>query len=145
MNDPWGVVAEPQRAAAQDAVSAAFGPAAVEGVRPLGGGNSATNFRIDVAGRAYALRLEADHGGIRDPARTYPCLEAASAAGIAPAVRHLDRARGVAILDFHAPVPLSDYPGGLRALTAELGRMVAQLQALSPFPAFGRRPVGAAG
>jgi aminoglycoside phosphotransferase (APT) family kinase protein len=138
MQDPWGVVAEPRRAAARDAVAAAFGRAPVEGVRPLSGGNSATNFRIDVAGRAYALRLEADHGGIRDPARTYPCLEAASAAGIAPAVRYLDRAGGVAILDFHAPVPLSEYPGGLQALTAELGRLVARLQALPPFPAFGR-------
>jgi hypothetical protein len=138
MGDLWSVVAEPRRAAAQDAVAAAFGRAPVESIRPLSGGNSATNFRIDVAGRAYALRLEAERSVIRDPDRTYPCLEAASAAGLSPAVRHLDRANGVAISDFHAPVPLADYPGGVSGLTAELGRMVARLQGLAPFPSFGR-------
>jgi aminoglycoside phosphotransferase (APT) family kinase protein len=140
MDDPWGVVAAPRRQAAQDAVAATFGRTPVEAIRPLSGGNSATNFRIDVAGRAYALRLEAQAGGIRDPARTYPCLQAASAAGLSPAVRHLDVAAGVAILDFHTPVPLSQYPGGVPALTAELGRMVARLQAVPGFPAFGRFP-----
>jgi aminoglycoside phosphotransferase (APT) family kinase protein len=138
MDDWWGVVPEPRREAARDAVAAAFGGAPLEAIRPLSGGNSATSFRIDVAGRAYALRLEAERAGIRDPDRTYPCLEAASAAGLAPAVRHLDRAHGVTILDFHTPVPLADYPGGVPALTAELGRMVARLQALAPFPKFGR-------
>jgi aminoglycoside phosphotransferase (APT) family kinase protein len=138
MDDPWSVVAEPRRAAVRDAVVAAFGRAAVEAVRPLTGGNSATNFRIDVAGRPYALRLEAENGGIRDPERTYPCLEAASAAGLSPAVRYLDPSGGVAIVDFHAPVPLADYPGGALGLAAELGRMVARLQSLAPFPTFGR-------
>lgn len=140
MDDPWSVVAEPRRQAAQDAVAAAFGRAPVDAIMPLSGGNSATNFRIDVAGRAYALRLEGERGGIRDPDRTFPCLEAASAAGLAPAVRHLDPLNGVAVVDFHAPVPLAEYPGGAMALSAELGRMVARLQALPVFPALGRFP-----
>jgi aminoglycoside phosphotransferase (APT) family kinase protein len=138
VDDPWSIVAEPRRQATQDAVAAAFGRAQVDAIRPLSGGNSATNYRIDVAGGAYALRLEAERSVIRDPDRTYPCLEAASAAGLSPAVRHLDRANGVAIMDFHEPVPLADYPGGPPALTAEIGRMVARLQALPPFPSFGR-------
>ena len=140
VDDPWGVVAEPRRQAAQDAVAAAFGRASVAAITPLSGGNSATIFRVDVAGRAYALRLEAERSPIRDPDRTYPCLAAASAAGIAPAVRHLDAANGVAIMDFHAPVPMGAYPGGVAALSAELGRMVGRLQALPAFPSLGRFP-----
>ena len=140
MGDPWSDVAEPLRAAAQDAVAAAFGGAPVEAIRPLTGGNSASNFRVDVAGVAYALRLEAERSPIRDPDRTYPCLAAASAAGLVPAVRYLDAARGVAIMDFRPSVPLADYPGGVVGLSAELGRMVARLQQLAPFPTMGRFP-----
>jgi hypothetical protein len=138
MDGWWSIVAEPRREAARDAVATAFGRTPVERIQPLVAGASATSFRIDVAGRAYALRLEAEPSGIRDPFRTYPCLEAASAAGLTPAVRHLDRAMGVAIVDFHEPVPHADYPGGPLALTAELGRLVARLQALPPFPKWGR-------
>jgi aminoglycoside phosphotransferase (APT) family kinase protein len=136
VDDPWSLVAEPRRDAARDAVAAAFGRAPLEAIQPLTGGASATTFRIDVAGRPYVLRLEGERSAIRDPDRTFPCLEAAAAAGIAPAVRHLDRAQGVVIVDFHAPVPLGDYPGGAPALCAELGRMMARVQALPAFPRF---------
>ncbi len=141
MDDPWSIVPEASRAAAQDAARAAFGRRAVTHLERLIGGNSAQSFRLQAGGRPYVLRIEAARGGIRDPDRSYACLQAGRAAGLTPAIHALDAAQGVAILDFIAPRPLADFPGGAVSLSAELGRMVGRLQTVADYPKFAVFPV----
>lgn len=141
MLDCWDIIAEDKRDAARAVVEATFGKQPVSGPQPLTGGISASTYRIDVAGRAYALRIEGSRGGLMDLERSYACMTAAAAAGLAPQVRHADPEQRVAISDFHAPRPLATYPGGGEALSEALGRMVARLQAIPDFPAYGAYPV----
>lgn len=98
-------------------------------------GASALSYRIEVAGRPYLLRLESSRRDeVRDPQRSYACMQAAAEAGIAPAVRHADAAAAVAIVDFVPSRPLSDYPGGPPGVARGLGSLVARLQATQTFP-----------
>jgi hypothetical protein len=61
-------------------------------------------------------------------------MRIAADAGIAPALRYVDDAAGVAILDFIEQRPLQDYPGGALGLATAAGRLVAQLQQTAAFP-----------
>lgn len=136
MSDPLDRLNEGDRARARVALASAFGRAPVGALEPITAGGSALTCRIEVAGRTYALRLESSRRDeVRDPPRAYACMQAAAAAGIAPAVRYADGAAGVAITDFVVARPLDAYAGGSDALLRDLGLVVARLQATVAFPA----------
>ena len=135
MVDAFAAIAEDRRAAALAAIASVTDPASVTAIGPLtGGASKASTLRIDADSGAYLLRLEVDQRGFRNPQRSYPCLRAAAAAGIAPAVHHADEAAGVVLMDFVAERPLATFPGGEPALLRTLGEMVTRLQATAPFP-----------
>jgi Ser/Thr protein kinase RdoA (MazF antagonist) len=138
MNQHWlESIPEPQHASAQQAVSAAFGSAGITFIQRIhGGASGALVFRIEVSGRPYVLRLETQRLPWRNP-HQYACLQAAAEAGVAPPVRYADEAAGAVILDFLSQRPLSEFPGGPRALAGALGRLAARLQATEPFPPLG--------
>lgn len=98
-------------------------------------GASALSYRIEVAGRPYLLRLESSRRNeIRDPHRSYICMQMAAEAGIAPPVRHADPEAAVAITDFVPHRPMADYARGSSDLARNLGNLVARLQAIPAFP-----------
>jgi len=130
-----------RRDAAQVALRSAFGAAPVAVSAQIKTGASAAIYRIEVGGRPYLLRLDsAMRDNVRDPLRSYPCMQAAAQAGIAPAVHYADATAGVAIMDFVTGRPLKDYPGGLEALSRALGQLAATLQAIPAFPPVGAYP-----
>lgn len=136
LTDPVDLIDEADRDRARVALAAAFDRAPVTDVQQITVGASALNFRIEVAGRPYMLRLEKSRRDeVRDPPRAYACMQVAAAAGLAPAVRHADGAAGVSITDFVSSRPLDRYHGGTPALLRDLGRLAARLQALPAFPA----------
>ena len=126
-----------RRAAAQAAVEDAFGGAPVESLHPLTGGASALAYRIEVAGRAYVLRLEPPADGLRDPGRGFACMRIAAEAGVAPAVRYTDAASATAIMDLIDTRPLAEHPGGAAGLARGAGELLARLQAAPQFPVLG--------
>ena len=135
MADVFSAIAEDRRAAALAAIASVADPASVTGISPVtGGASKASTLRVDADSGAYLLRLEVDQRGFRNPRRSYPCLRAAAAAGIAPAVHHADEEAGVVLMDFVVERPLTEFPGGEPALLRTLGEMVARLQATAPFP-----------
>ncbi|HEY3800636.1 MAG TPA: phosphotransferase [Caulobacteraceae bacterium] len=125
-----------RRDAAAAALAQAFGGAPLTAASAVSGGVSALTYRLEVGGRAYALRLESQRPGQRDPSSSYACLVLAAAAGVAPPVRYADAPTGIAILDFVQPVPLEQFPGGAEALAGNLGRLIGQLQAIADYPTF---------
>jgi aminoglycoside phosphotransferase (APT) family kinase protein len=127
-----------RREAARAALAAAFGAGPVDCVRLLQGGVSgALIWRVDVGGRACALRLEPERIALQHRQRGYACMAAAAAAGVAPPVRYADAAAGIAVMDFVDGRPLSEHPGGSAGLVRELGALIARLQATPPFPPLG--------
>ena len=104
-------------------------------LEPITLGASASSYRIEVGGRTYLLRLESSRRDeVRDPHRSYVCMQAAAEAGIAPAVRHADPAAAVAITDFVPHRPVTDYLRASPDLARDLGSLVARLQAIPAFP-----------
>lgn len=135
LSDPLDRIVEDRRERARCALAATFGRSPVAALEPLTAGASAASYRIEVGGRAYLLRLESfERDEVRDPHRSYRCMQAAVEAGVAPALRHADAAAGVAIMDFVPPRALSDHPGGPQGLALALGELVARLQAAPVFP-----------
>src|SRR5215203_5823622 len=136
MEDVFSAIGEDRRGAALAAISSVTDPASITGITPTTtrGASGASTLRIDAGPGAYLLRLEVDRRGFRNPERSYPCLRAAAAAGIAPAVHHADEEAGVVLMDFVVERPLTAFPGGEPALLRTLGEMVARLQATAPFP-----------
>jgi hypothetical protein len=128
-------IPEPQRDAARAALAAAFGPDAVTALELVGGGASgALTCRVTVGKHAFLMRMETKlDSPFRNP-HQYDCLRVAVDAGIAPPLRHVDAAVGIAIMDFVPARPLAEYPGGAPALARELGKLIARLQATAPFP-----------
>jgi aminoglycoside phosphotransferase (APT) family kinase protein len=111
-----------------------LGSARVVELRPVLGGASALAYRVETDQRPVLLRVESSHGAPRS-AEHYVCMQMAADAGIAPALRHVDAERGVAIMDFVTQRPLQEYPGGASALCTDLGRLVRKLQESTAFPA----------
>jgi hypothetical protein len=135
MTDVLSAIAEDHRAAVLAAIGSVVDPASVTAISPVtGGASKASTLRIGTDSGAYLLRLEVDQRGFRNPKRSYPCLRAAAAAGIAPGVHHADEEAGVVLMDFVVERPLTTFPGGEPALLRALGEMAARLQATSPFP-----------
>lgn len=130
------------RDSARDALAAAFGPVPVSALGHVQGGASrALTYRVDVADRAYLLRIETGRDVIRNPLRTYPCMRIASDAGVAPLLHHADPHAGVAIMDFVAQRPLPEFPGGATAFVGALGELIARLQRCPVFPPLADYPV----
>jgi hypothetical protein len=135
MADVYSAIAEDRRATALTAISSVADPASVTGVSPTtAGASGSSTLRVDADSGAYLLRLEAGRRGFQNPARSYPCLRVAAAAGIAPVVHYADEDAGVLLMDFVVERPLASFPGGEQALVRALGHMVGQLQATAPFP-----------
>ncbi|MFZ5783165.1 MAG: phosphotransferase [Pseudomonadota bacterium] len=119
-------------------MTATFDRSPVSSLVPIVLGASAANYRLEVGGRPYLLRLESPRRDeVRDPQRAYACMKVAADAGLAPPVRHADPAAGVAITDFLPARPLSEHPGGPPRLMQALGALVRRLQAVPRFPAVG--------
>jgi len=135
LSDPIDCIPEDRRQRARSALTAAFGRAPVTSLEPITMGASALSYRIEVAGRPYLLRLESSRRDeVRDPHRSYACMQAAAEAGIAPAVRHADAAAAVAIMDYVPHRPTRDYVRTAKDLTRDFGTLVARLQAVPAFP-----------
>jgi aminoglycoside phosphotransferase (APT) family kinase protein len=125
-----------KREAVRPALAAAFGSVPIGAVKPISGGASgAALFRVEVRDRSYLLRVEGQPSPLRNP-HQYVSLRLAAEAGLAPRVLHIDDANGVAITDFIAQRPLSEYPGGPRGLAQALGALLRRLQATPVFPYF---------
>src|SRR6185312_8893203 len=119
-------VPDDRRDAARSALRGAFGDAAHGPLRPvLGGASGALIFRVDAAGRAWLLRLEAPVSAVRDPARGLACMAIAAKAGVAPALHVCDPEAGVSVMDFIEARPLAAFPGGGAALIPALAGLVA--------------------
>lgn len=132
--DPFAAVPVERRDSARAAAAAALGSARVIALRPIPGGASALAYRVETDQRPVLLRVESSHGAPRS-AEHYVCMQMAADAGIAPALRHVDSERGIAVMDFVAQRPLQEYPGGASELCADLGRLVRRLQESTAFPA----------
>ena len=141
MNDLLEQIPQSRREIAATALSAAFGAAPLLGLKPiLGGGSGALAYRADIDGQRFVLRMEGTRIAHRNSFQ-YVCMQAASDAGIAPRLRHLNATAGVVIMDFVASRPLRDYPGGAEAMMIELGALTRRLQATALFPYAGDYPV----
>ncbi len=134
MADPvYDLVPDALRDTARSALSAA-GAERVTELRPVTGGASALAYRAEAGGRAYLLRLESGLNALQNP-HHYPCLRAAAELGIAPPLRFVDAARGVAVMDFVTQRPMAEYDGGPRALARDMGALLRRLQETAKFPA----------
>ena len=135
LSDPVDHIPEDRRERARTALAAAFGRSPVTSLEPITAGASASSYRIELAGRSYLLRLESPkRDAVRNPHRSYPCMRAAAAAGLTPAVHHADAGAGVVIADFVQERALADYPGGTAGVVRDLGSLVARLQEVPAFP-----------
>jgi aminoglycoside phosphotransferase (APT) family kinase protein len=131
------ILSEPRREAVRTALATTFGPATAIDAQPvLGGVSGALIYRIEVAGRPYALRLDRPADRLRDPHRHYACMRIAAEAGIAPALHYADPDGPVAIMDFVASRPLAAHVGGKDGLARELGGLLARLQETELFAPF---------
>ena len=118
----------------------AFGSSVAVAFEPVAGGASgAALYMFEADGRSYALRLEGPRSPLRNP-HQYACMQIAADAGVAPRLHYVDAESGVAIMDFVRGEALAKYPGGPKELAAALGRIVAQLQEATRFPALHSYP-----
>ncbi len=69
---------------------------------PLGGGITNLNYRVDVNGQAFVVRIPGEHSEVLgiDRRREYACTVAASASGIAPEVAYFLEAEGILVTRF---------------------------------------------
>jgi hypothetical protein len=119
---------------ARSAIAAVIGSAGVTSLRPVtGGASGALTYQVEADARPYLLRMEAGLNALQNPSH-YVCMKAAADAGIAPPLRFVDPARGVAVMDFVTQRPLPEYPGGPPALVRDLGALIRRLQESADFP-----------
>jgi aminoglycoside phosphotransferase (APT) family kinase protein len=100
-----------------------------------GGASGALTYKVTTPDGDHLLRLEANHGDMRN-ATQYECMRIAADAGIAPPVRYLDAAAGVVVMPFIEQRPIEEF-GNPDAIAAATARLLAQLHATAPFPAHG--------
>jgi len=97
-------------------------------VSPLPGGLTNRNYRVDVDGEAFHLRIWAERAAVLgiDRQREHRCTVAASRAGIAPEVVHFLPEIGVMVTRFIAGRPLSvtdlSHPDTLRRVAQTMRR-----------------------
>lgn len=134
--DGLSALSAAQRDIADAALKQAFGSAPVSAVTRLGGGvTSAAPLKVEIGSRFYVLRIEGEPSPLRNP-HQYQSMRIAADAGIAPRLHHVNEQARVAVMDFIAPVPLADYPGGPTSLVPAIGRLLAKLQSTPTFPQF---------
>ncbi len=132
---PHDLIPTSHREGVSRALIAVFGSDAIEDLTVMRAGLSgAVVCRVVVGGEAALLRVQMQRDTLRDPVRLQACMNAAAAAGLAPAVRYADAEAGVTVTDFVEALPLFAYPGGPPAVVLALGRMIAALQATPVFP-----------
>jgi len=137
---PSDVYAPEEREAVRSALHAAFGVTQIDAITPImGGASGASTFAIEVRGRRYLLRLEGPPSPLRNP-HQYVSMRIAAEAGIAPAIRYIDEAERIAVIDFIEAQPLVTYPGGSIVLAQALGELLKRLQGTTPFPRFSEYP-----
>ena len=138
--DCFEVLSAAQRETARAALAAAFGSTAVGAITAISGGASgAATFRVKAGGRRYLLRIEGVPSPLRNP-HQYAAMRIAAEAGIAPAIRYIDEAARVAVIDYIEQQPLQTFPGGPRALAQALGELFSRLQVAPVFPCFVNYP-----
>ena len=138
--DHFEVFSAAQRDTACAALAAAFGAAAIGAIMPISGGaSSASTFRVEAGGRRYLLRIEGVPSPLRNP-HQYAAMRLAAEAGIAPAIRYIDEAARIAVIDYIEQQPLRAYPGGPCALAQALGELFSRVQATPAFPSFVNYP-----
>ena len=123
------MIPDVHRDAVTNALHAAFGVAAPDAIRPLTEGmSSSLVYRLDIAGRAYALRIHLRDYGAR-PTQHFTYMQQAAEAGIAPRVHYANEADKIVITDFitRAPLPAD--------MVAVLAPVLRTLHELPPFHA----------
>ena len=135
MSGRWqDLIPEPLHDPVRAAFASAYGANPVECLGPVAGGASgAVALKMAAGGHIHLLRVEAVAKPMRNP-HQYACMAIAAEAGIAPALHYLDAERGVALMDYIAPVPIDRMPGGKLGLAQALGELAARLQATPAFP-----------
>ena len=99
-----------------------------------GGATTASVYRVEVGQRRYLLRIEGEPSPLRNP-HQYVSMRIATEAGIAPAIRYLDEAARIVVIDFIEYQPLKTYPGGPHALAQALGELFSRgSRPPRPFP-----------
>ena len=128
------VVPAVKHAAVARGFEGVFGDCPIEGIAALPGGlSSALVYKVTSMGRAFVLRLVVEMDAQPGQLRHFSCMNAASAAGIAPPVRYTNADDGVSIMDFIASTPMA---AGF-ADEAELHRVLAvQIKAIHALPLF---------
>ncbi|HEY3249163.1 MAG TPA: choline/ethanolamine kinase family protein [bacterium] len=98
-------------------------------VSALGGGITNLNYKVDVGGESFVVRIpgkDSERLGI-DRRREYACTVAASRTGVAPEVTYFLEAEGILITRFIAGRPVSaeelGRPDGIRRVAASLQRV----------------------
>jgi aminoglycoside phosphotransferase (APT) family kinase protein len=133
----FDVIPEGQRDLVRDVLGQTFGGSRVEAlVSVTGGASGATTWKVESGGRSYLMRIEGKRSPLRNP-HQYACMQIASNAGIAPALRYVDAERGIAVMDFVPQQPLDNFPGGAPAAARAVGSLIAKLQATPTFPQLG--------
>ena len=119
------MIPEHKRAAVERAFTETFGTATADELQPLAGGlSTALVLRAVVRGRPYLLRVIMREEAYWDPTRQIACIEKASKAGIAPALRYASVADRVLLTDYVEP---HAYPADAGT---QLARTIATLHAL---------------
>lgn len=135
MPDPLHIIPADRRASVSAGLARVLGRAAPDELALISNGASGARiYRACIGGRACIVRLEpTERQGLRDPRRTFACMQAASDAGVAPRLLHADPAAGVTLMDLIVEQPLDWHPGGGTGLVSDLGTLVARLQATPAF------------
>ncbi|WP_397399435.1 phosphotransferase [Phenylobacterium sp.] len=105
-----------------------------------GGVSGALILRLTAAGRESVLRIEPERIALEDRARHFAAMAMAAAVGAAPALHFADPKSGVCVMDYLAPRPLVDHPGGAVGLARGMGDLLAKVRAAAPFADFGPYP-----
>jgi hypothetical protein len=134
IKDGFEALSIEHRDGARAALVAAFGAVPIVGITAMAGGaTTASVYRVEVGQRRYLLRIEGEPSPLRNP-HQYVSMRIATEAGIAPAIRFLDEAARIVVIDFIEHQPLKTYPGGPRALAQALGELFSRVQATPLFP-----------
>ncbi len=131
--DVFDVVPAAQREAAERAVRETFPGAEAEALTVLHGGLSGQLvLKLELAGRAYVLRVSVAQWAAQRPQGHFAAMQIAAGLGIAPAVHYADEPSGICITDFVAGQPL----GPALRLPEQQALLATMLRRLHSGPAF---------
>lgn len=105
-------------------------------VAPLGGGITNQNFRIDVGGQSYVLRLVGERTDLLGIDREAECAanQAAAAAGVAPEVVYFVRPEGCLVTRFIDGLPISEEQVGRAETIRQVADALRTIHGLPPIP-----------